>query len=179
MALKQRDSGEKYVVRYADGCRLCHVFILAPIFAAMTAFWIYVFTQIDDGKSMFFCAAIAAFTLIISAIVVYTSFRAYMVKARIDENGIECTSAGKRLKGLSWGELKDIVRVEYRHFGAGSSPSIYLLFSGHELSAEEKDKSIQLAGLKNNIIVVKYSKELVEQINQAHEFTFKDEVKRC
>ena len=103
MALKQRDSGEKYVVRYADGCRLCHVFILAPIFAAMTAFWIYVFTQIDDGKSMFFCAAIAAFTLIISAIVVYTSFRAYMVKARIDENGIECTSAGKRLKGLSWG----------------------------------------------------------------------------
>ena len=100
-----------------------------------------------------------------------------MVKARIDENGIECTSAGKRLKGLSWGELKDIVRVEYRHFGI--SPSIYLLFSGHELSEDEKDKSIQLAGLKNDIIVVKYSKELVEQINQVHEFTFKDDVKRC
>lgn len=29
------------------------------------------------------------------------------------------------------------------------------------------------------LIVVKYSKELVEQINQVHEFTFKDEVKRC
>ena len=114
-----------------------------------------------------------------AATAVLTGFRAYMAKARIDENGIECTSAGKRLKGLSWGELKDIVRVEYRHFGAGSSPSFYLLFSGHELSAEEKDKSIQLAGLKNDIIVVKYSKELVEQINQVHEFTFKDEVKRC
>lgn len=54
MALKQRDSGEKYVVRYADGCRLCHIFILTPIFAAMAAFWIYGFTQVDDGKSMFF-----------------------------------------------------------------------------------------------------------------------------
>lgn len=61
MALKQRDSGEKYVVRYADGCRLCHVFILAPIFAAMTAFWIYVFTQIDDGKSMFFLRSYSSF----------------------------------------------------------------------------------------------------------------------
>lgn len=179
MALKQNSSGEKYVVRYSDGRRLCHIFILTPIFAAMAAFWIYGFTQVDDGKSMFFFAATAVLTLTSTSVVVYTGFRAYMAKARIDENGIECTSAGKRLKGLSWGELKDIVRVEYRHFGAGSSPSFYLLFSGHELSAEEKDKSIRLAGLKNDIIVVKYSKELVEQINQVHEFTFKDEVKRC
>ena len=178
MALKQNSSGEKYVVRYADGRRLCHIFILTPIFAAMTAFWIYVFTQVDGGKSMFFSAAAAALTLTSTVVVVYTGFRAYMAKARIDENEIECTSAGKRLKGLPWGGLKDIVRVEYTHFGAGSSPSIYLLFSGHALSEKEKDKSIQLAGLKNDIIVVKYSEKLVEQINQVHEFTFKDEVDR-
>lgn len=54
MALKQNSSGEKYVVRYSDGRRLCHIFILTPIFAAMAAFGIYGFTQVDDGKSMFF-----------------------------------------------------------------------------------------------------------------------------
>ena len=92
MALKQRDSGEKYVVRYSDGRRLCHIFILTPIFAAMAAFWIYGFTQVDDGKSMFFFAATAVLTLTSTSVVVYTGFRAYMAKARIDENGIEGTS---------------------------------------------------------------------------------------
>jgi len=52
-----------------------------------------------------------------------------------------------------------------------------LVFSGHELSDDEKKKSIELAGLRNDIIVVKYSTSLVKQIKKIHDFTFENESK--
>lgn len=128
------------------------------------------------GKALF--CGFGTFLFIIAAKEVLAEFRAYPVKSRIDKDGIECTLFGRYVKGLTWDKVKDIVCVEFKHFGAGHSPANYLLFSGHELTAEEKDKSIRLTGDKNDIIVVKYSYKLVDRINEVHEFTFKDEITR-
>ena len=175
---KPSDSKAQYVVCYADRYRRNETIILIPIYIAMTTFFVYVFTEVEDFWPMIFSATFAITSLVISAMIVNDSICAYTPKSRIDKNGIVCTFGGRYLKGLTWDEVNDIVCVEFKHFGGGSSPANYLLFSGHKLNAEEKDKCIKLAGYKNDIIVVKYSYKLVDRINEIHEFTFKDEITR-
>ena len=176
--MKDKESKTEYVVCYADRYRRNETIILIPIYIAMTTFFVYVFTEVEDFWPMIFSATFAITSLVISAMIVNDSICAYTPKSRIDKNGIVCTFGGRFLKGLTWDEVSDIVCVEFKHFGGGSAPANYLLFSGHELNAEEKDKCIRLAGLKNDIIVVKYSYKLVDWINEVHEFTFKDEITR-
>lgn len=176
--MKDQESKTEYVVCCADRYRRNETIILIPIYIAMTTFFVYVFTECEDFWPMIFSATYAITSLIVSAIVVNDSICTYTPKSRIDKNGIVCTFGGRYLKGLTWDEVNDIVCVEFKHFGAGHSPANYLLFSGHELTAEEKDKSIRLTGDKNDIIVVKYSYKLVDWINEVHEFTFKDEITR-
>ncbi len=176
--MKDKESKTEYVVCYADRYRRNETIILIPIYIAMTTFFVYVFTEVEDFWPMIFSATFAITSLVISAMIVNDSICAYTPKSRIDKNGIVCTFGGRYLKGLTWDEVKDIVCVEFKNFGPGSVSANYLLFSGHELTAEEKDKSIRLTGDKNDIIVVKYSYKLVDRINEIHEFTFKDEITR-
>lgn len=176
--MKDQESKTEYVDCYADRYRMYLVFFLTPVYLGMEALLLYAFAEFEDVWAKLFFAVLALSFLIIAAKEVLAEFRAYPVKSRIDKDGIECTLFGRYVKGLTWDKVKDIVCVEFKHFGAGHSPANYLLFSGHELNAEEKDKCIKLAGYKNDIIVVKYSYKLVDRINEIHEFTFKDEITR-
>ena len=49
------------------------------------------------------------------------------------------------------------------------------MFSGHILTDEEKSKSIKLAGLKNDIIVIKCTNKNVSRIRRIHNFSYVDE----
>ena len=176
--MKDQESKTEYVVCCADRYRRNETIILLPIYIAMPTFFVYVFTEVEDFWPKIFSAAFALCSLVVSAREVLAEFYAYSAKSRIDKDGLVCTLLGKYVKGMTWDEVKDIVCVEFKHFGPGNSPANYLLFSGHKLNAEEKDKSIRLTGDKNDIIVVKYSYKLVDRINEIHEFTFKDEITR-
>jgi len=171
-------ASKKCVVCYADRYRMYLMLFLTPIYLCMDVLLLYAFTEFEDVWAKLFFAFLALSFLIIAAKEVLAEFCAYPVKSRIDEDGIECTLFGKHVKEMNWDEVKDIVCVEFKHFGAGHSSANYLMFSGHKLNAEEKDKCIKLAGYKNDIIVVKYSHKLVDRINEIHEFTFKDEITR-
>ena len=49
----------------------------------------------------------------------------------------------------------------------------YLVFAGHKLSEKEKKKTPDLAGNINDVIVVRYSEELVNAIREFHEIDIK------
>lgn len=176
--MKDKESKTEYVDCYSDRYRMCLMPLMILILLSMTTFFVYVFTEVEDFWPKIFSAAFALCSLVVSAREVLAEFYAYSAKSRIDKDGLVCTLLGKYVKGMTWDEVKDIVCVEFKHFGPGNSPANYLLFSGHKLNAEEKDKCIKLAGYKNDIIVVKYSHKLVDRINEIHEFTFKDEITR-
>lgn len=171
-------ASKKSIVCYVDRYRMYLMFFLTPVYLGMEAILLYALAEFEDMWAKLFFAVLAFSFLIVAAREVLAEFHAYPMMSRIDKDGIECTLFGKYVKGMTWDEVKDIVCVEFKHFGAGHSPANYLMFSGHELNAEEKDKCIKLAGYKNDIIVVKYSYKLVDRINEIHEFTFKDEIKR-
>ena len=99
------------------------------------------------------------------------------MKATFGNFGAECSLLGKPLKKLNWDEIEDIVCVRARRVGpyGGCTDTYYLMFSGHILTDEEKSKSIKLAGLKNDIIVIKCTNKNVSRIRRIHNFSYVDE----
>ena len=75
-------------------------------------------------------------------------------------------------KKLNWNDIKNIVCVVCRRPG---STTYYLMFFWHELTEEEKRKSIELAGVKNDIVVVKCTKKNLKRIREVHDFSYVDE----
>lgn len=176
--MKDQESKTEYVVCYADKGRLYGMGVMAVIMVGMVGFVVYAFTQTYLVQQKLFWAALAIIAVYAFSKTLFLSYRAYLAKAKFSADGIECTLLGRPLKSLRWDEVKDIVCATYVRYGKGVSFEDYLVFSGHELTDKEKKKSIELAGLKNDVIVVKHSKGLVKLINEVHEFTYKDETRK-
>lgn len=167
----------KCVTAYADHERLYGMGVMTAIFAFVIIFFAYAVMEaylLWQKIVWIIMAIVSAFAFSKISI---SAFKAYLPKAKFYDECVECTFLGKPLKILRWDEIADIVCVTFVRRGKGVSMTDYLVFSGHILSDEEKTKSIQLAGLKNDIIVTKYSDRLVKQIDQIHEFTFENESK--
>ena len=49
------------------------------------------------------------------------------------------------------------------------------MFSGHKLTDEEKARSIELAGMRNDIIIIKRKEKLIKRIKEIHDFTYEIE----
>lgn len=162
---------------YADRSRLngMSIFVVICIYAATN--FVLEAVAVSGIWNKLLWAAMAIAGLLAFSTIFFLSYRAYLAKAIFSDNGIECTLLGRQLKKMCWSDIKDIVRVTYVRHGKGVSWTDYLVFSGHELSDDEKKKSIELAGLRNDIIVVKYSTSLVKQIKKIHDFTFENESK--
>ena len=172
--MKDQESKTEYVVCCADKGRLYGMGVMAVIMVGMVGFVVYAFTQTYLVQQKLFWAALAIIAVYAFSKTLFLSYRACLTKAIFSADGIECTLLGRPLKSLHWDEVKDIVCVTY----VRRSFTNYLVFSGHELTDEEKKKSIELAGLKNDMIVVKHSKKLVKLINEVHEFSYKDETRK-
>lgn len=104
--------------------------------------------------------------------IIVKTFPIYFVKTCFGENCISCSRFGKPLKKLKWDEIKNIVCVVY---SLPKANVYYPMFSGHELTEEEKRKSIELAGVKNDIVVVKCTKKNLKRIREVHDFSYVDE----
>lgn len=172
--MKDQENKTEYVACYADYSRIYGIsfLVLVGLYCVIT------FTQeaiaVNDVGKKLLWAAMAITCACAFAKYLFLSYRAYLAKAIFSADGIECTLLGRQLKSLRWDEVKDIVCVTY----VRRSFTSYMVFSGHELTDKEKKKSIELAGLKNDMIIVKHSKELVKLINEVHEFTYKDETRK-
>lgn len=172
--MKDQESKTEYVVCYADTGRLYGMGVMAVVMVCVVGFAVYAFTQTHLVQQKLFWVALAIACACAFVKYLFVSYRAYLAKAIFSADGIECTLLGRLLKSLRWDEVKDIVCVTY----VRRSFTSYMVFSGHELTEEEKKKSIEYAGLKNDMIVVKYSKKLVKLINEVHEFSYKDETRK-
>lgn len=176
--MKEKESKTEYVVCYADYSHIygISIFVFVGLYGVIT-FTLEAIAVNDVGKKLLWAAMAIAGACAFSKFL-FVSYRAYLAKAIFSADGIECTLLGRPLKSLRWDEVKDIVCVTYVRSGKGVSLTDYLVFSGHELTNEEKKKSIEYAGLKNDMIVVKHSKKLVKLINEVHEFSYKDETRK-
>lgn len=176
--MKDKESKTEYVDCHADTGRLYGMGVMAVVMVCVVGFAVYAFTQTHLVQQKLFWVALAIVGAYAFSKILFLSYRAYLAKAIFSADGIECTLLGRPLKSLRWDEVKDIVCVTYVRSGKGVSLTDYLVFSGHELTNEEKKKSIEYAGLKNDMIVVKHSKKLVKLINEVHEFSYKDETRK-
>lgn len=172
--MKDKESKTEYVVCYGDYSRIYGIsfLVLVGLYCVIT----FAQAAVEDngvGRKLLW-AAMAIACACAFAKYLFVSYRAYLAKAIFSADGIECTLLGRPLKSLHWDEVKDIVCVTY----VRRSFTSYMVFSGHELTEEEKKKSIEYAGLKNDMIVVKHSKKLVKLINEVHEFSYKDETRK-
>lgn len=172
--MKDKESKTEYVDCYADTGRLYGMGVMAVVMVCVVGFAVYAFTQTHLVQQKLFWVALAIVGAYAFSKILFLSYRAYLAKAIFSADGIECTLLGRPLKSLHWDEVKDIVCVTY----VRRSFTSYMVFSGHELTNEEKKKSIELAGLKNDMVVVKHSKKLVKLINEVHEFSYKDETRK-
>lgn len=169
-------NSERYTT-YADTSRIYAMCILSVFFLCMIAMSVWAFTEVDTFGKRAFWVAIAVAAVYSSTKFVLLSFQAYFVKATFGNYGAECSLLGKPLKKLNWDEIEDIVCVRARRVGpyGGCTDTYYLMFSGHILTDEEKSKSIKLAGLKNDIIVIKCTNKNVSRIRRLHNFSYVDE----
>ena len=163
---------------YPDTSRLYCTLFLAIFFMAAIVLSVYMFFKATGFGEKTFFAALSMFSAYTSVKYEKLCLGAYLAKASFDKEKIGCTRHGKPIKKLHWNEIKEIVCVEYERFGTSGSVTDYLLFSGHELTDEEKKKSVELAGLKNDIVVVKYKEKTVQQLREIHDFSFADERRR-
>lgn len=172
---KEQNQETEYFAEYADHSRLNGMSILVLVCVYMVTTFARTAIAVSGVWNKLLWAAMAIAGLLAFLKIFYLSYRAYLTKAIFSDSGIECTFLGRQLKKIYWDDIKNIVLVTYTRCTRGVSFTDYLVFSGHELSDDEKKKSIELAGLRNDIIVVKYSASLVKQIRKIHEFTFENE----
>ena len=100
----------------------------------------------------------------------------YRARVIFDREGITCSPHGKAKKRLLWSEVRQVVRVTHHVEGSFSNADVdYLIFSGHELCATEKNASIELDDGIEDIIVVRFSRRLVKRIKKLRDLSFADE----
>lgn len=174
MTLKSEKTAHN-ITSYADRFRLYSTVFLAFVFLCIITLFVYVFFKEDRVINKLIFGVLTLTALYAFTKYEYINLRAYLPKASFNDKGIECTIIGKPLKKMLWDDVKEIVCIEYERFGTSGSATKYLMFAGHELAQEEKAKSIELAGLRNDIIVVKYNDKLIKCIKNFYDFTFKDE----
>ena len=161
---------------YSDRYRVYCIVFLALFSLAAIVLWAAAVIVADNLENMLFSGTILVFTIYVSIKFALENLKVYLAKASFTREGIICTRLGKQLKSLRWDEISEIACVGYKR--PKSETTYYLLFSGHELTDEEKKKSVELAGLKNDIVVVKYKEKTVQQLREIHDFSFADERRR-
>ena len=99
------------------------------------------------------------------------------MKTTIDPDGLHSTRFGRDLKELRWENIEEVVCAAYTYSGyTACVEERYLVFAGHKLSEKEKKKTPDLAGNINDVIVVRYSEELVNCIREIHEIDIECEI---
>lgn len=161
---------------YPDIYRKLGLYIILSIFACGLAFSsvivVSAFREDLLFKTKAFFIVLSIFVAYAFSVIIVKTFPIYFVKTCFGENCILCLLFGKPIKKLNWNDIKNIVCVVCRRPG---STTYYLMFSSHELTEEEKRKSIELAGVKNDIVVVKCTKKNLKRIREIHDFSYVDE----
>lgn len=158
------------VSEYTDYSRYIITIVLVVIFLCIDAFFVYGATQQKTPAGIAFLSVFTIITTIGLSIYAYMNFTHFTAKTAIDSEGLHCTRFGRKLKELNWEDVQEVVCAKFAFSGyTACVRERYLMFSGHKLSEKEKKNSVVLAGNINDVIVVRYSSELVTAIREFHE----------
>lgn len=158
------------VSEYTDYSRYIITVFLLIFFLCLDAFFVFGATQQKTPARIAFFSVFAIVITMALSISAYRNFTHFTAKTAIDSEGLHCTRFGRELKELNWEDVKEVVCAKFTFSGyTACVRERYLMFSGHKLSENEKKNSVVLAGNINDVIVVRYSEELVNAICEFHE----------
>ena len=162
--------GNDSVSEYTDYSRYILTIVLVLFLLCCEAVFVFAATQQKTPARIAFFPALAVVTSMGLAIYAYQNFTHFTVKTTIDSEGLHSSRFGRELKELKWDDVKEVVCAKFTFSGyTACVTERYLVFAGHKLSKKEKKNSVVLAGNINDVIVVKYTEELVSSIREFHE----------
>lgn len=159
--------GNNSISEYTDYTRYICTIVLTLFGLGCEAFFVFAAAQQKTPERIAVLTISAIVFGIALAAFAYENFTHYPVKTVINSSGLYSIRFGKELKGLNWDDIKDVVCAEVG-FTAGVRER-YLAFAEHKLSNREKKCPVLLAGNYNDVIVVRYTEELVNAIREFHE----------
>lgn len=157
------------VSEYTDYFRYILTIVLVFFILCCEAVFVFAATQQKTPERIAFFPVLAIVTGMALAIFAYQNFTHVTVNTIINSEGLHSSRFGRELKELNWDDVKDVVCAKFTFSGyTACVTERYLMFAGHKLSTKEKKDPIALAGNINDVIVVKYTEELMNSIREFH-----------
>ena len=173
--MDQKDTGtvsEKPLVYYSNGPRAFAVFLITLfLLLVFPSFWFWLLKEVSflglqfGDFSDFLLFAVPVILSMVGLVFLEVEYgQHFFTRVFIFDDMIICRRFGREIKRLTWERVFQTTVCKVRLPRQGISGELYLVFSSHSLTEEERSRAIFYAGEKNDIVVVLYSPKRVRQI---------------